>query len=285
MVTTSTATHQHGSQAHFLLDPANREYIEGRSQRPHGQFIAPINNFTKVTVVLGIGAFLSLLAAIIAAVIGLSTVTRTASQSGWLATEATIRDKRAYTAGENDEYTLIVVFQTADSEYPLRIEADINVPRSTYNSLSIGDTLTINYNPQNPTQAATPPAPFSPIALLAPLALTLGLGAATLIASRPARRRFAEAARQNEMYYASARVVDGTLLAATGKSQDLGTTDEGVPSFLYEVDLHYAFVSPAGTTLERRSKHSRAETEARAIPAPGTTIKVLYADDTHFFIL
>jgi hypothetical protein len=72
------------------------------------------------------------------------------------------------------------------------------------------------------------------------------------------------------------RLIKGSVVSCKGSTD----SDED-----YTIKLKYTFRSPTGRDIHKQESHIRNDLKKVALPAPGTSVAVLYADDTCYQVM
>jgi len=82
--------------------------------------------------------------------------------------------------------------------------------------------------------------------------------------------------RRSKRLEREGRLIKGTVVSCKGHTD----SDDD-----YTIKLKYTFRSPTGRAINKQESHIRNDLKKAALPAPGTSVAVLYADDTCYQVM
>lgn len=253
----------------FLLNPKHDRFLNGEERK--------FKDFGCVTsVLLGFMMLIFAVVGIGMAYAGVNEIiTRLRlNQSGVEARAEIINlDFTSSTNKGRTTYTYYITYayfvRTDNPDQPARYTFRQKVSNDTYNSLSDGSKITVRYLPDSPEISRFVDDTEDDGKLFALIGSLIAGG--TLVASSFSLRTRA----RNRRLEHEGQFIAGKITETNGMSMKSG----------YQVTLTYTFISPEGSSLTRKESAIRNDLRKKALPAIGTPVAVVYADEKVYRVL
>ncbi|MBN1202594.1 MAG: DUF3592 domain-containing protein [Anaerolineae bacterium] len=250
------------SEQPFLFHPGNRRFLQGKSRGLSGTATGGLIAVLLVLVLAMVGLFV---------VVGIPhwLQARELDRSGVI-TQGTVIERDIHEDDEgSDTYYVRYSFVAGDGR---AYERQQQVSRSNYSNWARGATVRVKYLTGDPAVSRlvddnTADSGSRIVLIISVVAIALVMIFVVLAVDQRSR---------NRRLASKGQLLRGEVLVCTGHKDSDGD---------YFVTLRYCFLSPEDREITARDRRLANDLKHASLPAPGTAVAVLYADDDTYKVL
>jgi hypothetical protein len=246
----------------FLLHEDNAAYLAGQDRHPDSltatnylyRFLIMVLLCVVGLVMLGVGLF---------AYRDYATL-----RDDGLIAEGALINRDIY-RGKSITYSLVYQFEVREGRHMGSYRGEQKVGKGKYNSVEVGDVVSILYDPNDPTLSRMADLNTSPIALIV-------IGGAIVFLGLMLGRAGFRNRKENELLAQEGKILYGAIATCSGIRERSS----------YIINVSYSFISPeTGEKIRGRMFKTRNDLRGKPLPEPGTPVAILYRNDEHHEML